>query len=159
MAKKIIILYGLLICYGLVKAQTDSTKIKNSTIYHSPKQSMENPIFLINGRQMPDENIINYLKRLQDIKYVSIPLNEKSGFGRIVVSFTLKPNVKLLSLQELFKKFNIKKTDWELSVYVNNERLTRPDEFYVGSRWVKKITVMTAPTAEINEQKYIVLSK
>ncbi|MFD0940641.1 hypothetical protein [Pedobacter boryungensis] len=164
--KKLVLFCYLLTGFSLVKAQTDSANATKVIHICAPSRSsviINPPVWIINDKQVIDKKILDLINP-NDIEDVSILRgSEAKAYGERAkngaIKITLKRNVKLLSLQQLFKRFSVKQTNRKLNVYVNNEKLTHPNEFYVGSKWVKKVTVMTTSTAEISEKNYIVLSK
>ena len=120
------------------------------------------PLYVINGHQYVDQKAILGLLNPSDIEEINVLAGVNAGlYGGAgvngVLIINLKSNVKMLTLTQLFDKFRVKKNARKLNVYVNYEKINYPDNFPVGSNWIKKIKVMKKPSANILDKEYILL--
>ena len=56
-----------------------------------------------------------------------------------VILLTLKPDLKLLSYNQLLKNFKVKKADRQYIPYIENKPIDNLSEFYASATWIKEI--------------------
>ncbi|WP_131536192.1 hypothetical protein [Pedobacter nototheniae] len=128
---------------------TDSLKNEKSIRICTPSRTRfltNQPLYVINKRKIMDMNIQFVGK--SDIKSIYV-LNKKEATIKYglsgnngAIEIELKDKVKILSAEDLFKKFKISSKNWNLPVIVEQTRLVTLNDFYIAEDKVKDVKII-----------------
>lgn len=118
------------------------------------------PLYVVNNIVLSGVNVMEYI-RPAGVEAVYVlkdrPATEKYGVNgkNGVIEITLKKDVQLWSLEELFKNFRIKKRDRNLPVFIELERLVGYNDFYIASDMVKNVEVIASKGELSSQERFI----
>jgi len=121
------------------------------------------PLYLINGKKTLNVLTLNAIYP-GDIENLVVSKDkkqvEKYGYEAKngVIEVTLKKNIKLLTVNEVLKKFKIKKQDYSLPIYVNERVLENRHDFYLANNKIANVQVISYDSKQpVNRSIHIAL--
>ena len=123
-------------CFAQPYLKKDTSAFKNK------------PILIINGAGNVEKEVSNLCMDILDIQSLDIPnksvwrdkFGERAKTG--VIIFTLKPGIELLTINQLFDKFNIAKRKRKLPVYIDSAIAYKPEIALFQLKKIKKFLLI-----------------
>ena len=147
---RLFLLFFLLVSSTVVFAQNPHRLISVGTPI--PNE----PLMVVNGMPLADSKAFMALMNPNDIEKIEILKDASStaiyGYrgANGVILVTLKKNVKLIPLAKLFKRFKVNKNYRKYSVFVENEKISYPNEFLASAKWIKEIIALNSSNGQID---------
>lgn len=118
------------------------------------------PLYVVNNIVLNGGNVMEYI-RPTGVEAINVlkdgSATEKYGASgkNGVIEISLKKEVQLWNLEELFKNFKIKKRDWNLPVFIELKRLVGYNDFYIASDMVNNVEVIATKGKLSAQERFI----